>query len=418
MTTSKRCFSTVTGLQKVDPRTLADLLRSHSEYMDANGIVVPVHATEDNLDYPAIRDALMGDGVPESLDDILYLATRLGNARYWGIVEKQAVEDRRILPPLQPDYGYVDAAIRAEIQDWPKHKGFLEKANARARIHGKSSYVYYPPAMDPRGWYRTPDAAGLEEARMLIAEHFFQKRLVMDRRQAMNTQIIVYDFQKEIWFLVRYPGKKSRHSGTDSKGVWRNFCFNPEQYDAIVYNKVYGDLRMNTNMAGDHAKYRIAISHLLFDRGNIFQPKAKVVTLKPFLEDNSTDLFGCKDIPGMDWIAPVRLRYETWGLPVKVYNVWHQDGSSLLAGNEHGTRLVPRNALAVTQVELAYKLTGREKLCKVTLHIGNRVCYERDGDSVVLEDWLRRRGVLETFVPLVDHGPEYRIKIGDIAVGE
>ena len=418
MTTSKRCFSTVTGLQKIDPRTLADMLRLFPEYMAANAITIPEHPAEDNLDYLAIRDALMADGVPEALDDILYLSNRLGKSSYWGILEKQAQEDGRRLPAPHSDYSYVDAAVRAEIKDWPQHRGFLEKANARVRIHGRSSYLYYPPVMDPRMWYRVPDAIGLEAARLAIADHVYAKGLGSDREQAGCTQLIPYDFEKEIWFLVRYPGKKSRQAGTDMNGAWRNYCFNPEQYDAIVYNKEYGDLRMNTNMVGDHSKYRIVVSHLLFDRGNIFQPKGRVVTLNPFMEDNATDLFGCKDIPGMDWIAPIRLRYETWGLPVTVYEKWHLDGSSLLLGNDHGSRLVPRSTLAVTQVELAYKLKGREKICKVTLHVGNRVRYERDGDSNVLEEWLRKRGILATFVNLEGHGPGTGEPFEDIAVGQ
>jgi hypothetical protein len=418
MSNSKKCFATVPSLKRIEPSTLADLLRPFPNHLKKHNITIPEIVTEDSLNYQAIRDALMGENVPEPLDDILYLSSRLGNARYWGIVEKQATEDGRQLPPANPDYGYIDAVIRAEIEKWPRYKGFLEKANARARVHGKSSYVYYPPIKDMRPLYRVPNSDGIEEVREKIADHFFEIGLVSSREQSRNTQVIKYDHEKEIWFLIRYPGKKSRLSGTDAKGEWKNYCFNPEQYDAIVYNKVYGDLRMNTIAMGDHAKYRIVFTNLLFGRGNVFQPKSKVVTLDPFKEDHAADMFGCKDVPGMDWIAPVRLRYELWGLPVKVYDFSHKDGSSLLLGNELGSRIVPKHTMAVTQVELAYKLKGREKVCKVTLHVGNRIRYDRDGDSIVLEEWLRKRKVLATYVMMEKNGPKHSSEIDGTAVGE
>jgi hypothetical protein len=79
-------------------------------------------ATEENLDYEAIRDALMIGDIPEELDDILFLSSLLGTAKGWSMIERQAEEDRRELPEVLPQYGHVDLAILAAIRDWPKNK--------------------------------------------------------------------------------------------------------------------------------------------------------------------------------------------------------------------------------------------------------------------------------------------------------
>jgi hypothetical protein len=367
------------------------------------------------VNYPAIRQALMGD-VPEDLDYILYLASRLGTATGWEVIERQAKEDGRELPRLQACHSYADSAVVAAIYQWPKNKDLLERANARARVHARSSYVYYAPSMDYRSRYRKCSDEALADARNSLAHHFLSEGLVEDSLHGRATEIIPYDFEKEIWFLIRYPGKKSRHSGCDRSGDWKGFVFNPEQYDAVVYNKVYGDLRMNTNRKRDHMKYRIVFGHLLFDEANVFMPKEEVVTLKPLTGDAAAGLFACGDVAGLTMIAPVEVTYDLWSFPPKTITEKARDGGTLLENNERSPRIVPVATLAVQSVVLAYQLADSTKPGKLTLQVGNRVTYERDGDSVVIEEWLRRRGFVKSFVPISPY--DHLDETWPVAVGQ
>ena len=52
---------------------LRDLLVLFPEHVAARGLVLPRHASAENLDYQAIRDALMLGEIPEDMDGILYL---------------------------------------------------------------------------------------------------------------------------------------------------------------------------------------------------------------------------------------------------------------------------------------------------------------------------------------------------------
>lgn len=275
---TKRCFASVQSLRQRHPQVLRDLLCLFPEHTAERKLLLPRHPTVETLDYAGIRDALMIGEIPEDLDDILFLSSLLGTSKGWGIIERQAEEDRKSLPKELPHFGYVDLAILAAIQDWPKNKDILERANARARVHSKSAYVYYAPAMDMRAAYRPPTPESLAEARELLSAHFVQSGLVPEDERRKATEIVPYDFEKEVWFLIRYPGRKSRHSGYN-EGDWKHFVFNPEQYDAVAYNKVYGDLRMNTRRKTDHVKYRIAFTHLLFGQPNAFREKGAVVVL-------------------------------------------------------------------------------------------------------------------------------------------
>lgn len=77
---TKRCFSSVAALQRLSPQVLRDLLALFPEYMVERDLSLPVTVSDDKLDYGRIRDALMADEVPADLDDVLYLASRMGTA--------------------------------------------------------------------------------------------------------------------------------------------------------------------------------------------------------------------------------------------------------------------------------------------------------------------------------------------------
>jgi len=125
MASTKRCFSSVEGLRSRDPQVLRNFLALFPEHVASRGLVLPEKATPDNLGYGKIRDVLMEGDIPEELDDILHLSSLLNTAKGWAMIERQAQEDRRTLPRIQPQYGYVDMAILAAIQDWPRNKDLL-----------------------------------------------------------------------------------------------------------------------------------------------------------------------------------------------------------------------------------------------------------------------------------------------------
>lgn len=91
---------------------------------------------------------------------------------------------------------------------------------------------------------------------------------------------------------------------------------------------------------------------------------------------------------------------------------------TLLAGNEHRPRVLPKRAVSVRKVILAYQLDDSTRTGKLTLQMGNRVNYERDGDSIVLEDWLRRRGFVKSFVEVEADGSVNLDAPRAVAVGE
>lgn len=400
---TKRCFESVAALQRLNPQVLRALLAIFPEFCKAHGIELAPEETWENQAYTRICAALMGNAVPVELDEIMFLSSGLGHGSNWDAVEQQAREDKRSIP-CAPKLSYTDLAILLSIEEWPKHRLFLERANARARVQGKSSFMYYAPSRDWRTVYRTPTETRLAMAREELIRHFVDCGLIQNTTHGRATEIVPYDYENEIWFLTRYPGRIHRQTGYDNGGNSVSYAFNPQMYDVIVYNKLYGDLRMNTHCKREHVKYRTVFGRLLFgdDAMNVFNLKAPVVTLDPLLDERSADLFNSKDVPGLSRIEPLEIFYEIWGLPPRQFMEKNKDGSSVLTGAPYGTRVLPEHAHIALRLVVAYKLDNGRK-GKLTLHqFGNRVNYERDGDSIVLEDWLRRRGFVKSFVEVAD----------------
>ena len=58
--------------------------------------------------------------------------------------------------------------------------------------------------------------------------------------------------------------------------------------------------------------------------------------------------------------------------------------------------LLPEDTVTIYTAKFRYSLTNGAKDRLLTLHQGRRLTYSRDGDSSVIEDWLRRRDFILT----------------------
>jgi len=393
MSFTKRAFDNVRALGNRHPQVLRGLMGHFPDHTQQWG----VDLTAEELDFVAIRDAFMAQEIPEALDDILYLSTALGNSTGWSMIERQAEEDGLQLPHHNADLTDTDMAVLAAIHNWPANLALLERANARARIHAKSVFKYYPMEVELRHKYRAPTPETLAEAEELLRDHYVAKGYI-HASQGHSVRIIPYDFENEIWFLIGYAAKKQRFRGCQNDGEMQSFDFNPEQYDAVVYNKVYGDIRMNTKnwRKKDHAKYRLAIGRMLLDNGGAFSPSKKMVTLSPLEQAHAADLFATDDIAGLAQIEPVELKYGPFAEP-RTFTMTADKGSSLRIENDLAPRLVPADSRMIRAV-FEYRLADSPRRCRLSLSAGNKIGYERDGDSMVLEQWLRARGFLLSLV--------------------
>lgn len=382
----KRCFHTVRALRKLHPEPLCGILGKHPGYLAKRKLVLPANPTPDNMPYEQIRAACMAGDIPPDLDDVLFHVSKLDTAKGWDKIQCEARFLGLSLDFSVENLSYADLAMKAWLHDWDKNKNLLEQSYARAKIHSRSSFFYFPPMKDVRRKYEKPDAKAIAALSKNLSEYFISEGL------GKGTSVVFYDFEKEIWFLVRYPGQLQRHASIDEEGQPTSHVFKPEEYDAIVYHKEYGDLRLNTNRAKDHIRYRIAFGDLLLSSSNVFHPRPNVIQLNPLLGE-CLHIFKCDDIEGLSEIAPVEVAFSSISEP-GMKHIWQADKDcDLLTHHRDKRRLfTDKGVHTVAHAKFRYRLKAHTREETVSVYAGNSLTYARDGDSAVLEEWLRRRG--------------------------
>jgi hypothetical protein len=385
LATKTRCFSTIKALQRFHPVLLADGLRKFPDYMALCHIKIPKSPDRENMPYDDIKNALMSGDIPQDLDDVLFFTCLLGTAPGWEKIQAEARFQKCNLDFQIEGLTAADLALKAWLYNWPHNRQLLEQSYARAKVHARSSYVYYAPIRDVRSKYKSPSPKMLEEFSRNLSTYF------MDKGLGAGTNIVRYEYEKEIWFLIRYPGHPRRYSAISDSGESTSMVFRPEEYDAVVYHKEFGDLRMNTNSKLDHAHYRVVFADLLLGASNLFHPKYQMIKLDPLLGDCAT-LFRAKDIPGLAEIVPIEVTYNSYVKTGVVKNLKAKDDAHLLYYDPaKGNLMEDPDADSVVYARFRYRLKNRTSYSTISVHAGHRLAYERDGDSSVLEHWLRSR---------------------------
>lgn len=406
MATKTRCFATVKALKRLNPELLCATLRMFPEYMRDCHIRLPKKPDADRMPFAAIQQACMSGNIPPELDDVLFFVCTLGTSEGWTRIQEEARFQGCALDFLPNNLTTADLAMKAWLHDWPNNRRLLEQSFARAKIYDRSSYVYYAPSRDVRSQYRRPTEAALTTLREDLSEYFVRQGL------GRGTSVVSYNFEKEIWFLIRYPGHPRRYAAISDDGEPTSYMFKPEEYDAVVYHKEYGDLRMNTNRPTDHIHYRIAFAAMLLDEHMVFDRARQIVSLDP-LKLDCERLFRCDDVPGLSEIALVELRYASLFYPGAKITIKADKDCDLLSYHpqrDHTAELsceqpVPPPLSATDTIHFAkfrYRRRDTVRNGLLTVHAGNTLTYERDGDSSVLEDWLRRRKFITYSLPPLD----------------
>ena len=392
MSSKNRCFGTIKALRRLRPELLCDVLRKFAECLAEWGINLPEEPGFENMPYEAIHAACMHAELPQELDDVLYFTCALGTAPGWENVKAEAKFQRLDINFPTEKHTTADLVMRAWIHDWPRNRLLLEQSYARAKIHGKSAYVYYAASQDFRSNYQAPGEVQIAALRQRLDDHFIREGI------GKGTSVVVYDFEKEIWFLVRHPGHTQRFSAISEDGELTSVSFKPEEYDAVVYHKEFGDLRLNTNRKPEHTRYRIEFADLLLNQANVFDPTYKMIHLDP-LRGDCQKLLRCQDIPGLSYIAPIEVGYTSLKRPDVLMRMKAMNNSTLMFYEASSPNLMGDDEVdTVHYARFRYRLTDRTQMGSITVHAGDTLTYERDGDSSVLETWLRKRKFMRSLI--------------------
>ena len=392
-----RCFDSVRSLKLFDPDVLCEALRHFPDDLERGGVALPESPGLENMPYEAIQKMLVTGDASDGLTDLLFYVERLGNAEGWEHVVREAgllglrVEER------STKYSYAGCVLRAWLTDWPRNSELIEKSYARTRLYSLTAYHYFPMDRDLRGKYRPPSEEDIKKLEHDLVRHFD------GRGHGKWVRVHWYEFEDEIWFMIRHSGRYEYVQTADDKGEEVR-KYRPVKFDAVTYSKKNGFLRMNTERRVEQGKYRTVIGHLLFGEANVFIEDRLCVTLEP-LKGESAGIFDCGDMKGIRNVELCEVHFVELASPGRTV-MWKQDGHEGIALSrttyvqfEDGIRVpydnhvLPPSTGHVISAKFRYTLrNSRGRRESLTVHAGNRLRYARDSDAARIGEWLIERG--------------------------
>jgi hypothetical protein len=212
---TKKHFANVPALRRFTPAVLAEFLLRFPAYLAHRKLAIPAPdaATPKDMPYDGIRDACMASDIDPELNRVLFMATQLGDAEGWTLIQKE-MKERGIKPSFDPrPFTNYDLPLVTWLRrKLPDQEDLLEQSYARRRIHAKSAYRYYAPTRDVRKKYRKPEGDALKELTRALARHF------TNDEESKRIKVLDYDYDEEIWYLIRYPGQPVRPDAIGEDG--------------------------------------------------------------------------------------------------------------------------------------------------------------------------------------------------------
>jgi hypothetical protein len=370
-------FSDHDTLRRIGDGFVIELLSPYGGFFTGRGLALPATAEAGPIDYEKLASILMtpDTDMPRALAEALFNIHDMSTPE--GMDKLQdAAEERGLDLGLNGDTHPAGLAVRL----WLRDSTLFEEVHAEYHLTRPKSFLTYLRDEDRVPTFAVPSRETLAamEARMDV---WFEKK-----RRGRGCRVLVYPRDGECWFMVRH-GEPCRREGThEQQGQPSSVFYRPQQHDILVYDTERGEIRIHAGSKGERELYRKCFGAYLFGSENFFPADGKY-RLAPLARDGAESM-NCLDVEGIEW---VRLREIEilWGRGVDAEREVRKGADLFTSFEKRGYRLKEEWNLqrAVFSVKFANNKIPRS----VTIRPSNHAKYERDDDSVFLEEWLRKR---------------------------
>jgi len=384
-------------MKKLNPTILLQVMEKYDGRKKVWGELFPETVTgESKIECDELAHRLQEKGIPNALVDVLALVRELGTENGWNVVRRRSRYEEVELPEFDAKHSYQDCVATMLLRGGEKENAFLERAASLKQADKRVAYAYFPhrTGFDKKTKRITPEA--IEDARLGVVERLVREKIIMeDQEQAVR--IFVFDRDREILFLIRYPGRLNREVGCDASGIWHSYVYNPAQYDTVIYDRTYNALKMNTpkNPARAQERYRIVLGHVLFRESNVFRTVPDVVTMGDIGTRPAEDIFSVRGVDGLTSLHLEGLTYIDNSRPQVETQLKVRAGVNLLNSDKARSVLAvgaaAKAGIDIRKFVVRYRIPSFAESRLLTVEVGDKVNYPRDGETLAIERWMRLR---------------------------
>ncbi len=265
---------------------------------------------------------------------------------------------------------------------WLHRREQLLQTQARTRFKRARSFDYFQSIQNKPPKFVMRSASTLRQL-----EHDIDSWYV-ERFRGQGTKVEVFDNGSEVDISILH-GSLFRRQPTVKAGVFGVQSFWPVQSDAAVYNRAFGELRINAKSAKEKALYCRLLGMHLFGDEECF-PTGIKYTLDP-LREFEFDALTPGDIEGIRNVRMIELQL---GDPDSRYGVvTTRRGDDLFdwaQARQKNIRIERRLISATFKMELL----NRKSELAITVRPPNVAIYSRGAVSSIIEAWLTQRGFI------------------------
>ena len=368
-----RYFSHPALLRAIAPSRLLAFLSPYRIFLTARGFQWPDDGAEISYDKLVEIFTTPDADTPEDLVDALFL-----------VDEMSAPEQSDALVDAELERGIVFAddeqsMVDIAVQMWLSAPELLERKHAEKFAFKPKSFEYFQAA---RG--RDLDYQPLNnETRLLLQnelDDWFEKK-----QRGRGSRVMIWENEYDVRFLIRHgePFKRDEKlAGEEVSGI----SYRPLKYDVVIYDRKLSELQINATLVGQKKTYCQLLGKYLFGDERCFPAIAKY-TLDP-LRDEGPESIVCSDVDGIDSVTLTEV-HVLWGGAFRELEI-HKATDVFSALSSRGLRL-PENARIIKAV-LKVKFANCKTPRTVKIRPSNIAEFTRDGDSVMLKQWLELRG--------------------------
>lgn len=363
-------------LESIDPERLFALLHPYADFF-ANR-AVPIEAPCSIDCQAVIREIAKADReTPADLLDAISLIDELANT-----VAVDLLLDRVPAQSLGITPGGKHSAADIVTAAWLSNREKLVQTHALSRIKRVRSYDYFQASQTTAPKFVTPAEETLQQLERDIDSWH------VERFRAQGTKVEVFENAEEVEFSIMH-GSLFRRQTVVENGRFGFQSFWPVQSALAIYNRKFGELRINAKTAKEKALYCRLLGKHMFGNESLF-PTGIKYTLDP-LREFEFDALAPGDVEG---VRDVRM-IELWlGDPDDRYGVITiRKGDDLLdwAQAKKKNIWIERRLISAT---FKMELEGRKGELAITVRPPNVAIYSRGRISSTIEDWLTQRGFI------------------------
>ena len=374
-----RLFTNHETLRSIAKEHLRALLCERQAALAAEGFTLP-DDPDGEVDYDRLASLLMTpEKLPAELREAFFFIQEMSTA---GVMEclLEAAEQAGLEITGTPAPSPADVAV----QIWLKEPELLERKHAEQFLYSSRTFecLHAVAAEIPDCRKLTPAVTG---AMTDDLNDWLDKR-----KRGRSARVFYYERPDGLWFLVRHGDPFRREGAINEKGESEGVYYWPEKFDVLVLDPVEGELRMNARTKGEKKLYRQVFGRHLYGDEDFFGGEDKY-TLEP-LRQKGADALAFHDIEGIEEILLTEIHFFRGGSFREREIRKADDIFAAYSARQAMFPIRPAIVKASFRVTFSDSQTPRTVIIKAP----NVAQYTRDGDSVIIEKWLRLRGFIRT----------------------